>query len=699
MKKEVKSFFVKNPTTKIKPRDLAKKLNAREPHNYAKLKDVLFKLTKENFLNRQGKRYYLNRTDSETKKTHIGVVQILDDGNFGFVVLKDSSIDDVFIAERNLETALNGDTVEIEIFEKQRGKNKEGKIVNILERKHREVIGKLEKSGASNFVIPDEPDFHRDIFINKNNLKGAKNGDKVVVSNIEWKKNAANPEGKVIEKLGKAGTYEAEILSIAKEFDLRYKFPPKVLNQAKKIDVKIDDEEFKNRLDLRDQTIFTIDPDDAKDFDDAVSIEELSNGNFSIGIHIADVSHYLPDESPIFKEAKKRGTSVYLVGNVVPMLPEKLSNKVCSLVPNEDRLTFSVIAEMTPRAKIENYKIQKSVINSKRRFTYNEVQEILDSGKGDFHDELTKLDDVAKKLRKKRTIQGSINFHTPEVKFTLDKDGKPIDIKVKEIKDSHKLIEEFMLLANQIVAKHVNKKRKNAPPFIYRVHDLPDEEKLNEFASFVQSLGFSFDPRAANNSQEFQKLLDEVEGTQDDALVNEVAIRSMAKAIYSTDNIGHFGLGFKYYTHFTSPIRRFPDLIVHKLLYHYLNGEKTQYNQAKLENISEDCSVQERNAINAERLSVKLKQIEYMNDKVGQEFKGVISGITNFGIFVELRENLSEGLIRLRDIKDDYYIFDEKQYAIIGQDTGKKYRLGDEIDVKLIRVDEVKREIDFALLN
>jgi ribonuclease R len=355
--------------------------------------------------------------------------------------------------------------------------------------------------------------------------------------------------------------------------------------------------------------------------------------------------------------------------------------------------------EITKRAKLVDYKISKSVINSKRRFTYNEVQEILEKKSGEFYDEISQLDKIAKQLRSKRMKQGSINFHTPEVNFTLDDSGVPTQINIKEIKDSNKLIEEFMLLANQIVAKHINKKKKQSPPFVYRIHDLPDEEKLKEFASFVKSLGFSFDPASANNANEFQRLLAEVDGTSDDALINEVAIRSMAKAVYSTNNIGHYGLGFKYYTHFTSPIRRFPDLIVHRLLFNYLNGSAPGYSAGQLESICDHCSAQERSAISAERLSVKLKQMEYLKNRIGDEFTAIISGITNFGIFVELKETLSEGLIRLRDIKDDFYQFEEKQYAIVGQDTGKRYRLGDKIEVKLIRVDESKREIDFALLN
>ncbi|WKZ68564.1 MAG: ribonuclease R [Melioribacteraceae bacterium] len=697
MKKEIKAFFTRHPSVKIKPRELSKKLNAREPHLYEKLKETLFRLYKEGLLEKEGKRYFLHL--SQAQKKNNGVIQIIDDGKYAFVVLNDSSIKDVFVSERNLGNALNGDVVEIEIFDKQRGKNKEGKVLRVIERKNKEIVGKLVKSNSTYFVIPDQPELHRDIYIHKQDLHGAKNGDKVLVADIVWDDNSANPQGVIKDNFGKAGSYEAEIMNIAREFNLNYKFPPKVINQANKTEIDITEEEIKSRMDIRDKIVFTIDPDDAKDFDDALSVEELSNGNLLIGIHIADVAHYVTEGSPIFKEAQKRANSVYLVGTVIPMLPEKLSNQICSLVPNEDRLTFSVVIEMTKRTKIIDYKISKTIINSRRRFTYNEVQEILDHNSGDFFEEISLLNKIAKQLRSKRMNQGSINFHTPEVNFKLDENGVPTDIIIKEVKDSHKLVEEFMLLANQVIATHVNKQKKNSIPFVYRVHDLPDEEKLKEFASFVKSLGYTFEPSAANKSKEFQRLLEEVEGTSDDALINEVAIRSMAKAVYSTDNIGHYGLGFKYYTHFTSPIRRFPDLIVHKILFDNLHGRDSGYNSAKLESICDHCSAQERSAINAERLSVKLKQMEYLKNRIGEEFTAIISGITNFGIFVELRENLSEGLIRLRDIKDDYYIFDQKQYAIIGQDTGKKYRLGDKINVKLIRVDESKRETDFALLN
>lgn len=697
MKNKVKSFFLKNPAIKIKPRELAKKLSAREPHEYAKLKDVLFKLQQEEFLGKQGKRYFLKSASADQKLT--GVIQILDDGNFAFVVVDNSDIKDVFIAERNIGNALNGDRVEIKLLQRKKGKSKEGEVINVIERKHSEIVGKLEKSNSSYFVIPDEKEIHRDIFIKKENLAKAEPGDKVVVTEIIWEKTKANPEGKISEVLGKAGSYEAEILSIARECNLRYEFPKKVISQANKIKDEIEQEEINKRLDLRNKILFTIDPEDAKDFDDAVSIDELDNGNYEIGIHIADVSHYVEENTPIYKEALKRGTSVYLVGNVIPMLPEKLSNNICSLVPGKDRLAFSVIVEMTPRARTVKYKIAKSVINSKRRFTYNEVQQILDNGKGEFRDRLIKLNEFANKLRKKRLRQGSINFHTPEVQFELDENGVPTSLKIKEIKESHQLVEDFMLLANQIIAKHVAGKKNKQFPFVYRVHDLPDEEKLNEFANFVKSLGYKFNIKSADDPTEFQRLLEQVEGTNEEALINEIAIRSMAKAVYSTDNIGHYGLGFDHYTHFTSPIRRFPDLIVHKLIYKYINKQESGISKEALEEICDHCSMQERNAVNAERLSVKLKQIEYLHDKIGEKFEAYISGITHFGIFVELSDNLAEGLIRLRNIHDDYYTFDEKHYSITGEQTGKKYRLGDKVNVKLTRVDEEKREIDFSLLN
>ncbi|MHB8930606.1 MAG: ribonuclease R family protein, partial [Melioribacteraceae bacterium] len=387
-------------------------------------------------------------------------------------------------------------------------------------------------------------------------------------------------------------------------------------------------------------------------------------------------------------------------GKVIPMLPEKLSNSICSLVLNKDRLTYSVIVEMTPRSKIVSYEIHKSIINSKRRFTYDEVQEILDNKEGELWDEINQLNKIAQTLRQKRMSKGSINFFSPEVKFRLDKNGVPVEIKIKEVRDSHKLVEEFMLLANQIVAQHVQpKENKKTFPFVYRIHDLPDKEKILEFARFVKTLGYHFDPDSANKSKQFQMLLDEVVGKEEEAVVNEVAIRSMAKAVYSTKNIGHYGLGFKYYTHFTSPIRRFPDLIVHNLIHRFNSNLEKNLSLEELEEICNHSSAQERNAVNAERMSLKLKQIEYLKGKVGEEFHGVVSGITHFGIFIELSQTLSEGLIKLRDMHDDFYVYDEKNYSINGKRTGRRIRLGDKVNVKLVRVDEEKREIDFILLE
>ncbi|MCL6098362.1 MAG: ribonuclease R [Bacteroidetes bacterium] len=697
MKKEVKAFFKNHPSSKLKSKDLAKKFNISEEYAYEELKHVLHSLTEEGFLAREGKRYQISRSGSDKL---IGTLQIIGEGDYGFVKLKDNQFKDIFVAGKNLKTAFDGDLVEVVLISTKRGKSLEGEIVNVVERKRNEIVGTLQKSNSFYFVQPDDKKIHRDIYVAANKLGNAKAGDKVVIGNIEWKSQQLNPEGQIKEIFGKAGSYDAEISSIAREFGLTYKFPKAVMKEAESIPEVIPPSEIKKRLDLRSKNIFTIDPDDAKDFDDAVSIETLPNGNSVVGIHIADVSHYVHKNSPTYKEALSRGTSVYLVGKVIPMLPEKLSNQICSLVPNEDRLTFSVIAEITPIGKVAAYQIHKSIINSKRRFTYDEVQQIIESGKGDFYDEILKLNNISKMLRNKRNKKGSINFFTPEVVFKLNKSGEPVDILIKEIRESHNLIEELMLLANQIIAEHTKlKANKKAVPFVYRVHDLPDKEKIVEFARFVKSLGYHFDPNSANKSKQFQILLDEVKGTEEEAVVNEVAIRSMAKAVYSTKNIGHYGLGFRYYTHFTSPIRRFPDLVVHNLINDY-NNEKTEKNLSleELEEICNHASAQERNAVNAERLSVKMKQIEFLKGKVGEEFHGVVSGITHFGIFIELNQTLAEGLIRLRDMEDDYYIFDEKNYAINGRRTGRRIRLGDKVNVKLIRVDEEKRELDFILL-
>jgi ribonuclease R len=696
MKKKLISFFKNNPRTAFRAKDIAKKLNIYDDNEYAALKSFIHQLYEEEFLTKNGKRFKYNALPTSASIT--GELQV-NEGGFGFVILKNSKMGDIFVAERNLGTAFHGDTVEVSLFAKQKGRNIEGQITRIVKRKRTEIIGVLKKSKSFFFVKPDEPQVHRDIYISSDSLKGAKSGDKVIAGNISWDNPMLNPEGEVIEILGKSGSHDTEIISLAREFNLPYKFSPETLNEAESINGQMSSEEIESRIDFRDKSVFTIDPVDAKDFDDALSIEKIEKGNFRIGIHIADVSHYVAEKSNLDKEALKRGNSVYFVGKVIPMLPEKLSNNICSLVPGEDRLTYSVIVDMTPRGKVENYQIKKTIINSKRRFAYEEVQAILDQGSGDFYNEIKQLNTLAKTLRQKRLREGSIDFYTTEVKFELNEEGKPISIAKKEVMDSNRLIEEFMLLANRIVAKHIAAPESGSvKPFVYRIHDLPDPEKIMEFAKFVKSLGYTFDPHAASKQNQFQKLIIAARETEEEAVINELAIRSMAKAIYSTNNIGHYGLGFRHYSHFTSPIRRYADLLVHRMLFKYLDdGRKVSYNIDTLEEICDHISQTERSAVEAERLSVKLKQIEYMTDHIGEEFHAVISGIMHFGIFVKITEVLAEGLIKVKDLEGDFFVYDEKKYSLIGRSTKKQYRLGDKLTVKLIRADQERSELDFVI--
>jgi ribonuclease R len=698
MKNKIKSFFNANPMISLKSKDVYRNLGLSTTEDYSVLKQELHSLVQKEYLIKIGKRYTLNKRE---KKTINGVFQISRQRNFGFVIPQNSKLDDIFIPERSFFTALNGDLVEVELLQSKRGKNVEGKIVGVLKRHNRQFTAKLQINPNSCFAIVDNPLIHVDFIIDLNHQSGFKSGDKAIIGNIVWNEDELYPHAEILEVLSGKTTYQSQISLIANEFNFRTSFPKEVIKEIENISEEIPQSEIEKRLDLRSKSIFTIDPDDAKDFDDAVSVEILPNGNYELGIHIADVSHFIPKKSALYNEALQRATSVYMVGSVIPMLPEKLSNHVCSLVPYKDRLTFSVIAEIDDTAKVHKYKIEKSVINSKRRFTYDEVQEILDTKKGDFVSEIILLNKIANELRLKRIEKGSINFISSEVKFILDEKGVPSDIKLKIAKESHSLIEELMLLANRLVATHINKgSNRGKFNFIYRVHDLPNSEKITEFERFVKTLGYDFNSAAKNKSKELQNLLEKVKGNPEESVVNEIAIRTMAKAVYSTENIGHYGLGFKYYTHFTSPIRRFPDLIVHKLIYNYLeNKNKENYNLNELNEISEQSSAQERNAVSAERLSIKLKQIEYMKNKTGEVFEGIISGVTHFGIFVELEANLTEGLIRFKDMDDDYYVYDEKNYLIYGRSGKKKYRLGDKVDVRIIRVDEEKREIDMMLVN
>ncbi|MCW8804112.1 MAG: ribonuclease R, partial [Ignavibacteriaceae bacterium] len=694
-KNQIKSLFKENPGSSFKSKEVAKKLKIKDDQSYLLLKNNLHQLEAEQFLSRNGKRYKLYSMPDTNKLT--GYFN-LNDGGYGFVTPKNSKTGDIFIAARNINSAFHGDKVEVVLFAKQKGKNLEGQITKVIARKRKEIVGQLKKSRSFYFVTPDDPKIHTDIYVAEKGLKESKTGDKVAVGNISWEDRMQNPVGEIVEVIGEEGTLKAEITSIAREFGIPFLFNEKILAEAEKINLEIDDKEISRRTDFRSKNVFTIDPLDAKDFDDALSIERLENGNYKVGVHIADVSHYVKTGTSIDKEASARGNSVYFVGKAIPMLPEKLSNNLCSLVPNEDRLTFSVIFEMTKKGEAVNHQIAKTVINSKRRFTYEEAQTVIETGEGDFSDDVNLLNELAKNLRSKRMKSGSFEFFTPEVQFQLDENGLPSNILKKEIKESNMLVEEFMLLANKTIAERIFS-RGNIP-FVYRVHDYPDEEKITEFARFVKSLGYSFNPKVGKAASQFNQLMRQVRGTEEEGVINELAVRSMAKAIYSAKNIGHYGLGFKNYTHFTSPIRRYADLLVHRVLDKTLISKfGRNFSLDQLTKICEHISATERTAMEAERRSVKLKQIQYLQDRLGEEFHAVISGVVNYGIFVELTDILAEGLIRVRDLEGDFYVLDEKKYSLIGKRTKKQFRLGDKITVKLVRVDAENLELDFITSN
>ena len=696
MKRKVKSLFKNNPGRQFKRKAIAKRLEIQEEHEYSALKAVLYNLEKEEFIKKIGKRYILNL---ESNPIFVdGILQVNKSG-YGFVVVNNSKAKDIYISSKNLSNSLDSDTVKVEIIGGN-GKSAEGKIVEIVKRGRKQIEGYLKKEGRKIFVQPIDDKIHKQIVVNGKISSDINLNDKVIVINIKWDKREINPQGNVVSFKEEKTNDKNDFISIVEKFNLPYKFSRKVLKELKNVEFSISEDEIKRRLDYRDKTVFTIDPYDAKDFDDALSVEEDEEGNYLAGVHIADVSHYVNPNNELDKEAQKRGNSVYLVGKVIPMLPEEISNNICSLKPSEDRLTFSVFIRITKKGKILNFYTKKCVINSNRRFTYEEVQEIIDSKTGEYCEELLKLNNLAVKLREKRLKEGSIEFFTPEVKIELNKDGKPINVVLKGFMQSNSLVEEFMLLANKLVAESITKKRKTKiKEFIYRVHDLPDKDKVKEFANFVKKLGYNFSANSETKVNKFQTLISKAKGTDEQALINELAIRSMAKAVYSTKNIGHYGLGFKYYTHFTSPIRRYADLEVHRLLNNYTAKGETLYKDRKyLNNLCEHISATERDAVEAERYSIKLKQVEFLSNHIGDEFDGIVSGLVYFGLFIKLIDNLAEGLVRLRDIKNDYYFYDENSYSVIGERTNRRYRLGDKIRVKLIRADIKKTEIDFIII-
>lgn len=617
-------------------------------------------------------------------------------------VITDEDSEAIFVAERNSLHALNGDRVRIHIAARRRGQEPEAEVIEIIEQKEQVFIGTLQIDKTVAFLKTDSKFLACDIFIPKGKLKGGVSGDKAIVKITDWPDEAKNPRGEVIDILGKTGENQAEMHAILAEFGLPYKYPQNVEKAADKIDAGITPEEIALREDFRKVTTFTIDPKDAKDFDDALSIRRLDNGNWEVGVHIADVTHYVTPNSIIDREAKQRATSVYLVDRTIPMLPERLCNGICSLRPNEEKLAFSCVFELNDEAEVVKARICRTVIESDRRFTYEEAQERIETGNGDYAEEILVLDRLAKQLRAKRFENGSVDFDREEVRFDIDETGHPTGVYFKVSKDANKLIEEFMLLANKTVATTIGKPvgRRKAKPFVYRIHDVPDSTRLSDLATIAAAFGYKI--KTSGNSTEINrslnKMLRDVKGKGEENLLSVLAIRTMAKAVYTTENVGHYGLGFDYYTHFTSPIRRYPDMMVHRLLDRYLKGGRS-VDVIKLEDECKHSSDMEQLAANAERASIKYKQVEYMQDHISEEFDGMISGVTEWGIYVELDENHCEGLVPMRDLADDYYDYDEKNYCIRGRRRGTVYRLGDKVRVRVANANLDRKQLDFLLVD
>jgi ribonuclease R len=658
--------------------------------------EILYDFIEDDFIKESSKhRYKLNNRGIEMT----GTFHRKKNGKNTFI--PDDGGDPILIAERNSAHAMNGDKVKVSFFAKRKHHMIEAEVVEILERSNDTFVGRLSVSKQYAFLLTESSRLANDIFIPKDKLKGGKDGDKAVVKVTEWPAEFKNPIGEVIDVLGPTGDNNAEMHAILAEFGLPYVYPKKVVAAAEKISTEISEEEIAKREDFRNVLTFTCDPADAKDFDDALSIRKAESGLWEVGVHIADVTHYVEEGSIIDKEALNRATSVYLVDRTIPMLPEKLCNNLCSLRPDEDKLAYSVVFELDEDAYVRKSRIVHTVIRSNRRFCYEEVQTIIESQKGEYADEIMVLDKMAKKLRERRFKNGAVNFDRVEVKFNIDEKGKPLSVYFKESKDANKLIEEFMLLANRTVAERIGKvgKDKKAKTFVYRVHDLPDPEKLDNLSQFISRFGYKLKTSGSRNdiTKSLNKLLDDVHGKKEENLIETISVRAMMKAYYSTHNIGHYGLAFDYYTHFTSPIRRYPDMMVHRLLTHYLEKEGRSANLKKYESMCEQSSKMEEVAAQAERASIKYKQVEFMSDKRGQVFEGVISGISEWGIYVELNETKCEGLVPMRDLDDDYYEFDEKNYCLRGRRDHHVYQLGDAMKVKVARADLEKKQLDFEL--
>jgi len=700
--------------------------NPKQVYNYKQISKLLFISDKQ-------RRAVINRTLDELvegkqlEQVEPGRYRLLSRAGYktgtldmtqhGYAFLvSENEDDDIFIARNNLKTALDGDLVKVFVYPARKGRTRpEGEVVEILERARDSFVGTVEISRNYAFLLPDSPKMPFDIFIPREKLKGVEHGQKAIARIIDWPEKVKNPFGEIVDILGYPGENETEMHSILAEFELPYKFSAEVEAYAEKIPDSISEAEIKIRKDFRNAPTFTIDPADAKDFDDALSLQPLEGGLWEVGVHIADVSHYVHSKTILDSEAYDRGTSVYLVDRVVPMLPEKLSNGVCSLRPDEDKLTFSAVFKMNEQGEVLDEWFGRTVIHSDRRFNYEEAQKVIESGEGEMKEQILKLYEISKVLKEKRFENGSVNFEREEVKFHLAEDGTPTGIYFKVQKEANWLIEEFMLLANKRVAAYASRggkyeneispaspqeKKQKGKTFVYRIHDLPDPEKMESFTRFIGKFGHSLNPQqsARRLSSSLNKLLDEVQGTKEQHVVEMMALRSMAKARYSTKNIGHYGLAFKDYAHFTSPIRRYPDLMVHRLLAHYLAQGESK-NADTYEKRCQHASEMERRAVEAERASTKYKQVEFMQDKVGQEFDGLVSGLTDWGIYVELVENKCEGMVSIKSIADDFYEFNEEEYMIIGRHSGRKFEIGDEVRIEVLNANLSRRQLDYRLVE
>jgi len=692
----VSDIFEKNNNQLLNYKQVSAKLNLNDQES----KEMILEILKEG----KGAGIYLEPEKGKYKLKDlqnfiIGTVDMTADGS-AYIVPQDEFEKDIFVAPKKLKNALHGDTVKAYVFAKKSGRKNDGEVIEIIKRAKSDFTGVIKISDRFAFVIADDKKMMHDIFVPLADTLEAKNGQRVLVTLSDWPESAKNPIGIVKHVLGNQGENNTEMNAILAQYGFPLEFPPQVEKEANAIPEEIPKAEIEKRKDFRKVLTFTIDPADAKDFDDAISYQKLPNGNYEIGVHIADVSHYVIQGTDLDKEAYSRATSVYLVDRVIPMLPERLSNGVCSLRPHEDKLCFAAVFELDEQANIQNEWYGRTVIHSDRRFSYEEAQEVIENKTGDHAEEILKLNELAYILRDRKFKNGAISFESTEVKFKLDESGKPTGVYVKERKDAHKLIEDYMLLANRKVAEYVAKKQKGEKKltFVYRVHDSPNMETLNTFATFASRFGYKINTKSDKEiAKSLNHLMADVEGKKEQNILTSLAIRSMAKAIYSTKKTSHYGLAFEYYTHFTSPIRRYPDVMSHRLLQTYLDGGKS----ADAEFYEVACvhsSAMEKRAADAERASIKYKQAEYLENNIGTEYKGIISGVTEWGMYVEIEENKCEGMIRLRDISDDFYVLDEKNYCIVGQRKKKKYQLGDEVMIRVKKVDLAKRQIDFTLI-